>query len=353
MKLTLVVGTRPNMIKAAPLIRQLKERNDKNIEFDLVHTGQHYHDEMSRIFFKDLNMPEPDLNLEVGSGSHAGQTAEIMIRFENYCMLRRPNIVIVLGDVNSTLACALSVAKMNNVKLAHVEAGSRTYEKIPEEINRVLTDVISDYLFCLTELDRQHLMSENISPTKCFVVGNVAVDTLIYELPKTEIQMQEDHALLTLHRPSNVDDPNKLEKILRVVGRIAKDIEVVFPVHPRTMNKIKLFGYEKYLKPFSIYPAVGYLKFIGLLKNAKFLITDSGGLQVDSSFLGVPCLTLALTTGHVESLIHGTNILVGTHEDKLLREVNIILSGEKSYVSVRNKYWDGKVAERILNVLLN
>ena len=353
MKLTLVVGTRPNMIKVAPLIWQLKERNDKNVKFDLVHTGQHYHDKMSRIFLKDLDIQEPDFNFEVGSKSHAYQTAEIMRKFENYCIKEKPDIVVVLGDVNSTLACALVVAKMKDIKLAHVEAGNRLYDKTSEEVNRVLTDTISDYLFCLTETDRKYLISESKASTQCYVVGNIMIDTLIHKLPKIEVQMQKDHALLTLHRAENVDDPNRLKKILEAIGKVAENINIIFPIHPRTLNRIKLFGYKKYLRPLSVCSPVGYLKFIGLLKNAKFLITDSGGLQVDSSFLDVPCFTLLSATGHFESLIDGTNTLIGIDKDKLLREVDAILSGRRSHTSIKSKYWDGKVAERILNVLLN
>ena len=343
MKIFFVVGTRPNLIKIAPLLRASQE----GIEYKLVHVGQHYDWNMSKVFFEELGLPEPDINLGIGSGTHAKQTSKAMIGFEKYCIKESPDVVVVVGDVNSTLGCALAVAKLDGIKLAHVEAGCRAVMNSPEGINRRLVDVVSDYLFCPSERDLANLKSENLTGT---VVGDVAIDTLIRMMPKAKApDIPKPYALLTLHRPVNVDDPEKLEQILKSINKIAEDIDIVSRVHPRTMNKINEFGFQDYLKRLKTYPPAGYLELLGLLMNAKFLITDSGGLQIEASYLNIPCLSLIESTGHVDTLFNGTNTLVSA--DTIVEESQKIISGNGKYMAEMPKLWDGKTAERIISVI--
>lgn len=349
MKIIFAIGTRPNIVKIAPLIKAIKKRR---VEWRLVHTGQHYHDRMSEVFLRDLDVPLPNINLLAGSGTHANQVARIMTRFERYCLTENPDIVVVVGDVNSTLACALVVSKLDGVKLAHVEAGCRTFDGSPEETNRRLTDMISDYLFCPSESDCRNLIHEGIEALQCHIVGDVAIDSLVHTLPRLNPLIKKPHALLTLHRPANVDDPARLQRILETIIKVAQEIDIIFPIHPRTMDRIKTFGYGDYLKYLSTYPTIGYRKCLGLLMNAKFLMTDSGGLEIESSYLNVPCLTLRTATGHPSTVLSGTNTLVGLDGDKLIEEVHKILEGRGKFMAEKPELWDGKTAERIVSVLL-
>src|ERR1700693_5507182 len=309
-----VVGARPNFMKAAPVIRALEKWPEARQT--LVHTGQHYDKNLSDVFFSQLNMPEPDVNLEVGSGSHARQTAEVMTRFEPVVLERKPDVVLVYGDVNSTVAAALVCSKLM-IRVAHVEAGLRSFDRgMPEEINRLVTDQLSDLLFTPSEDGNRNLEREGIAPEKVFLAGNVMIDTLVRMLPEADRRLPADlpsrYALVTLHRPSNVDDLEWLRSLLASLERVGNDLEVIFPVHPRTRQKIASLGrgaesngHIRFMEP------VPYLEFLGLQKNAAVVITDSGGIQEETTFLGVPCLTVRENTERPVTITIGTNVLVG------------------------------------------
>ena len=319
MKIIVVVGARPNFMKAAPIIRELDKHKD--IEYVIVHTGQHYDSNMSDIFFKELNIPKPKISLNVGSGSHASQTAKIMERFEVVLEEEKPNIVIVFGDINSTIACSLVVSKMEDIALAHIEAGCRSFDrKMPEEINRVVTDHLSDYLFCPTFDDKANLLKEGISEDKIHLVGNVMLDNLFYNLKKPcDLTIPDKYALLTIHRASNTDNKENLESILETVNIITKDISVIFPIHPRTEKQIKFFKLEHLLEKLDVIEPLGFIQFSHYLKNAKFVLTDSGGVQVESSALGVSCITLRDNTEWKYTIEIGSNNLTGINRDKILQ----------------------------------
>ena len=353
MKLLLVVGARPNFIKIEPIIRALKE---KGVEYYLVHTGQHYDWDMSQSFFEGLHIPEPDVNLEMCSTGW-GSIGSMMDSFANILARENPDITVVVGDVDSTLACALVVAKSKRGKLAHVEAGCRSFDRtMPEEINRVLTDQLSDYCFCNTHGDYNNLRVEGKEQEKIFVTGNVMVDALKYHLPKTvDIYAPESpFVLATFHRQSNVDKWKPLESILEALKELSERIPVIVPLHPRTRKQIKKFGYEDYLKlteRIVFVAPMNYLTFIKHLKNAKLVLTDSGGVQVDAAMVGTPCLTMRDTTEHVFTLDEGVNTLVGHSKEWILVESIKILDNPKS-IKVVHSLLDGKAAERIVNVLL-
>jgi len=349
-----VVGARPNFMKAAPVVAALSAR--PGVEQLLVHTGQHYDANMSAIFFEQLGLPRPDVNLEVGSGSHAVQTAQIMMRLEAVVRERAPTMVIVYGDVNSTVAAALVCAKLL-VPVAHVEAGLRSGDRaMPEEINRLLTDQLADLLFTPSADGDANLLREGVAPEKIHLVGNVMIDTLVRLLPAAleawgrapyREGLGDRYVLVTLHRPSNVDDPAALAAIIAALAQIARELPVVFPVHPRTRARLAGLPAAAELR---LLEPLGYLDFLALQRHAALVITDSGGVQEETTFLGVPCLTVRENTERPITVTHGTNTLVGRDMGRLRDEVARILAGD-----VRGgappPLWDGRAGERIAAVL--
>jgi UDP-N-acetylglucosamine 2-epimerase (non-hydrolysing) len=366
MKAILVCGARPNFMKIAPLIKALAKYNTEhgttNIKPILVHTGQHYDYEMYQVFFQELELPKPDLYLGIGSGTHAEQTGKIMIELEKALLLEKPDLVIVVGDVNSTLAAALVAVKLH-IPVAHVEAGLRSFDRsMPEEINRVLTDAISDYLFTTSIDDNENLKREGVAEERVCLVGNVMVDCLKQNMEKANKSLilyrlglaKQDYALVTLHRPSNVDDQESLFRIIKALSVISQRIPVVFPVHPRTKKNITRFGFDHYFenkKVIAIEP-LGYLDFLNLEMNAKLVLTDSGGVQEETTFLNVPCLTLRDTTERPVTVTQGTNILVWNITERIIEEARKIIDGHAK-TSRCPEFWDGKTAERIVNILAN
>lgn len=350
-------------MKIAPLLRAMQKFDEEHARFYepiLVHTGQHYDYEMSQIFFEDLELPQPDMHLGVGSGTHAEQTGKVMIEFEKVLLKERPDLVIVVGDVNSTLAVALAAVKLR-VSVAHVEAGIRSYDRAkPEEINRLLTDHISDYLFTTSKYDDDNLKREGISSDKIFCVGNTMVDSLLFNkqiAEKSNILSQLDlnkqgYALLTLHRPSNVDDKQSLTRIMTALRQVARRIPVVFPAHPRTQKNIAGFGLGKFFQDETIrlIQPLGYLDFLNLEMNSRFVITDSGGIQAETTVLDVPCLTVLDSPVWLITHEQGTNTLVGSNSQKLTQEALKILDG-KTQKSKCPELWDGRAAERIVEIL--
>ena len=359
-KIVNVVGARPNFMKIAPLMRAYKQYDD-SINPVLVHTGQHYDETMSKTFFEQLDIPMPDINLGIGSGSHAQQTAKIMVGFEKLINDEKPDIVLVVGDVNSTMACTITAAKLG-VKTAHVEAGLRSFDMtMPEEINRKVTDSICDYLFTTEESANENLRNEGVKEDKIFFVGNVMIDTLSYYLDKIKDMplpvagiTEANYATLTMHRPSNVDNRSVLEGILFAFEKIQKDIPIIFPMHPRTRKNIDQFGLaEKVsgMRNLIITEPVGYLEFLRLNKTAKFVLTDSGGLQEETTYLNIPCLTLRENTERPVTIDVGTNVLTGSNPDIIIKEYEKIMNG--SFKKGKIPYlWDGYAAERIVEKLV-
>lgn len=343
-----VVGARPNFMKAAPVLRALKQ---KGAQQTLVHTGQHYDVNMSDVFFQELQIPEPDVNLAVGSGSHAQQTAEIMTRFESVVLKCRPDIVLVYGDVNSTVAAALVCSKLL-IPVGHVEAGLRSFDRtMPEEINRLVTDQLSDVLFTPSADGDANLQREGIPAEKVHLVGNVMIDTLVQFLPiarAIKSSVPQGYALVTLHRPANVDDPKMLGKILSALGAVSRDLPVIFPVHPRTRHAIREFGLQA--DGIQIMDPMSYLEFLGMQCRATVVITDSGGIQEETTYLGIPCLTVRPNTERPVTTEIGTNVLVGDDMDKLRSEMLRILSGHGQQGRVP-PLWDGHASERIATLL--
>lgn len=357
-KLVLVAGARPNFVKLASLTRALDRRRDR-FEYFLVHTGQHYDDALSKVFFEELEIPRPQANLKVGSGSHTRQTAEIMVRFEEVLEAERPEAVVVVGDVNSTIACALVAAKAG-VRVVHVEAGLRSYDRrMPEEINRVLTDSISDLLLVSERSGLENLKKEGISGDRVHFVGNVMIDTLLEHREKAEhstvlsdLDLEPGgYGILTLHRPSNVDCRQTLEGILRSVEKIGRTIPVVFPLHPRTARRVEELGLSGRLKGTAGLKAVsplGYLDFLKLQAEAKMVLTDSGGIQEETTILRVPCITIRENTERPVTITHGTNVLAGTSESRITEEAEAVLNGERRIPEHPPELWDGRAGERIV-----
>jgi UDP-N-acetylglucosamine 2-epimerase (non-hydrolysing) len=355
-----VVGARPNFMKMAPILRALAAHQPP-IQALLVHTGQHYDTDMSKKLFVDLGLPQPDLNLEVGSGSHALQTAEVMRRFEPALDQYQPSCVLVVGDVNSTLACTL-VAVKKGVPVAHVEAGLRSYDRqMPEEINRLLTDQVADRLYTTERSASGNLSREGIDLARVCFAGNVMIDSLEASRPfaRPPAQTLRDHRLdptlvsgaygvVTLHRPSNVDDPQTLQALLSRLAQVAQDLALVFAMHPRTRSNIERFGLQQLLPAdrVAVLPPQGYLEMLGLMAGATLVLTDSGGLQEETTALGVPCLTLRENTERPITVEQGTNTLVGLDGEALLNGVAEILAGQGKRGRVP-EYWDGHAAERI------
>jgi len=359
-KIICVCGARPNFMKIAPLMKAFKENG--HFEPFLVHTGQHYDEKMSKLFFDELGIPKPDINLEVGSGSHAQQTAEIMKRFEPVVLEHKPDYVLVVGDVNSTIACGLVAVKLG-VKLIHVEAGLRSFDHdMPEEINRILTDRISDLLFVTEQSGVDNLRNEGVDSNKVHLVGNVMIDTMLANKEKAEKSdvlkrlglSKKKYAVITLHRPSNVDDMTKFAEIVTAFETIEKEIKLVFPIHPRTRNNIKETNLEKRIGAMSnllLLEPVGYLDFLCLTGNAALVMTDSGGIQEETTILGVPCMTLRENTERPVTITEGTNRLVRITSEDILKNYRQIMAGRDGYKSKVPKFWDGKAAARIANII--
>jgi UDP-N-acetylglucosamine 2-epimerase (non-hydrolysing) len=359
LKIVNVVGARPNLMKIAPLMDAYAKAPE--IEPVLVHTGQHYDANMSEFFFRQLGIPEPEINLEIGSASHAVQTAEIMKAFEPVVLDLRPDAVLVVGDVNSTIACGLVAVKLG-VKLVHVEAGLRSFDRdMPEEINRVLTDAISDLLFCTEQSGVDNLRREGVAAEKIHLVGNVMIDTLLRHRERAEASAILDtlrldaggYAVLTLHRPSNVDDPAVLAKLLDVMEVVLADQPLVFPVHPRTRQKLADYGLAGRVAAqpnLHLVDPLGYLDFLKLMTHARVVLTDSGGIQEETTILGVPCLTLRENTERPVTCTVGTNRLVGQQPERILAAYREVMSGRGS--SGRTPpLWDGGASARIVAVL--
>ena len=367
MKVISVVGARPNFIKVAPLLSAMQEYGE-TFQSVLVHTGQHYDYQMSRLFFEELEMPDPDEFLNVGSGTHAEQTARVMLAFEPVVVKHHPDWVIVVGDVNSTLACALVCAKLN-VRLAHVEAGLRSWDRsMPEEINRLLTDQLADLLFTPSRDGDANLLREGIPPEKIHFVGNVMIDTLVKMLPRALHRPVLEHLglkirgyiLVTLHRPSNVDQPETLLEILQALDEIGQDYPVVFPVHPRTRQQIDRLGGSWQPHHIRLLEPLGYLDFLALENAASLVLTDSGGIQEETCSLGVPCLTLRPTTERPVTIQSGLNRLVASRRPAILSAVKDALAVQASLSGQADRkmdhqppeLWDGHAARRIVRVLL-
>lgn len=356
----LVAGARPNFMKIAPIIRAIDDRKDK-FQCCLVHTGQHYDKEMSDVFFEELNIPKPKYELSVGSGSHAVQTAKIMTLFEPVCEAENPDCVVVVGDVNSTLACSI-VTKKLNIKLAHVEAGLRSGDMgMPEEINRVVTDSITDYYFVTENSGVENLIQEGKSRRNIFLVGHVMIDNLLFEAEKLDDTQLQDSlgfqhkncnsrfGVVTLHRPSNVDDPVIFRRIMEGLSRVAEELPLYFPAHPRTQAKLRE---NKIVMPNSVtlMEPLGYREFLALWKNASVVLTDSGGLQEETTALGVPCLTLRENTERPVTIEQGTNHLVGSDPNLIYDQSMKILNGSTGLTRIP-PLWDGKASARILDEL--
>jgi UDP-N-acetylglucosamine 2-epimerase (non-hydrolysing) len=364
MKVISVVGARPNFMKVAPLHKAFQKKRPE-LHSMIVHTGQHFDEKMSDVFFRQLSLPVPDYFLGVGQGSHTELTARIMLAFEPILLREKPDFVIVVGDVTSTLACALTAQRMG-IPLAHVEAGLRSFDRsMPEEINRILTDQLSDYLFTTEPSARENLEKENIAGEKIFFTGNCMIDSLVqYEvltsdplLPQKWGLEKEAYILMTMHRPSNVDSAEGLQKILNIIRGISDcDLKILFPVHPRTHNRIKEFGMESDFRSCNrliLTEPLGYLDFINLMRYCKLIITDSGGIQEESTFLKKPCITFRKSTERPVTVETGSNTLIPDLDPDMTLEImrNIIIGRYKK--AEIPELWDGKAAERICDVLLS
>jgi UDP-N-acetylglucosamine 2-epimerase (non-hydrolysing) len=359
LRMLCVCGARPNFMKIAPIVDALDRSGC--VETRLVHTGQHYDDRMSRLFFGDLGIPEPDLNLEVGSGSHAQQTADVMKRFEPVCLDYGPDWVTVVGDVNSTLACALVAAKLG-IRVAHVEAGLRSFDRtMPEEINRVLTDTISDRLFVTEPSGVENLRREGIADGKVRFVGNVMIDTLLRcrtQCERSNIRStlgveEKSYAVVTLHRPSNVDNPAAFASILDALEAIGAEMPVVFPIHPRSRKTLEELGFSDRARRISglhLLEPLGYPDFLKLMTDAAVVLTDSGGIQEETTILEVPCLTLRENTERPITVTHGTNRLTGSSTKAILSAFHEIRENPPRPAKAPD-LWDGRAAERIVECL--
>jgi UDP-N-acetylglucosamine 2-epimerase (non-hydrolysing) len=359
MKIACVVGARPNFMKIAPVMEAMA--GHPVLRPVLVHTGQHYDAAMSKVFFEELGLPAPDVDLGVGSDTQARQTAKVMIEFEAWAAAERPDYVLVVGDVNSTLAASLVAAKQN-IRLGHVEAGLRSFDReMPEEVNRLVTDALADDLFTSCEDAAPNLLREGVDPARIHFVGNVMIDSLVHHREKAgrstvlaDLGLEDrGYTLVTLHRPSNVDEPEVFRGILSALGRLAAEKPVLFPVHPRTRKRVEEFGFGNLVGERSglrLVDPLGYLDFLRLMDRAALLVTDSGGIQEETTFLGVPCLTVRLNTERPVTVAEGTNELVGVDPERIVAAGTAALrgGGKKGRIP---KLWDGKSGERIVNIL--
>jgi UDP-N-acetylglucosamine 2-epimerase (non-hydrolysing) len=359
-KVISVVGARPNFIKIAPIHKAFQAYNEI-IEHKICHTGQHFNEKMSTIFFDELEMPRPDFFLGISGGSHAEQTARIMIEFEKIVLRELPQMIIVPGDVNSTLACSLTASKLG-VPIAHVEAGLRSFDRtMPEEINRLVTDSLSDLLFVSEESGLNHLKQEGIDKKKIFFTGNVMIDSLEYYLPRikqspilTTLKLEAgNYILVTFHRPANVDDPSYLKELIEFLNEISTYAPVVFPMHPRTSINLTENGLlDSFKNNIQLLDPVGYCDFLHLTMKAKLVITDSGGIQEETTYLGIPCITVRKSTERPVTVIKGTNVLAGTDLNKVRQAARGIIEG-KIKRSEKPPLWDGKTAQRITRIIVN
>lgn len=359
MRLVNVVGARPNFMKIAPLMAAYAEH--ASIDPILVHTGQHYDHVMSKLFFEELGLPKPDVNLGVGGGTHSEQTAQIMIAFEKYCREAQPDRVLVVGDVNSTIACALVASKLG-IPLAHVEAGLRSFDRsMPEEINRVLTDALSDLLFVSEPSGVDNLRQEGVPEDRIHLVGNVMIDTLLSNRQQAETSTilqqlalsESEYALLTLHRPSNVDEPKVLEGLIGAVLEIASQLPVAFPVHPRTWGRLEASDLAERLQQSAqvkLTEPLGYLDFLKLMAHARLVLTDSGGIQEETTILKVPCLTLRHNTERPITVAMGGNRVVGTDSEAVLDAFRRVMADDQVKIQTP-PLWDGQAAYRIVKIL--
>jgi len=359
MKVICVVGARPNFMKIAPLVKEIEKY--PKIDYILVHTGQHYDKYLSKIFFDELEIPEPSINLGVGSGSREFQIKEVAKRFKSVLSKEKPDLVIVVGDINSTIACALA-AKELGIKVAHVEAGLRSFDNtMPEEKNRIKTDAVSDYLFITEESALENLRKERIETNKIFFVGNVMIDTLVKNLEKAKISemtkalnlTKRKFVVATIHRPSNVDKKQDLLRIIDILEYLQSRIKVVFPLHPRTKKSIEKFGLNakiKSMRNLTTTGPLGYVDFLNLVLNSKCVVTDSGGIQEETTYLKIPCITMRFNTERPITVKEGSNVLVGNDKDRVISEFNKIMNNVYKKCKVP-PYWDGKASERILDVL--
>ena len=359
MKIFLVAGARPNFMKVAPLIRAIEEHDD--ITYKLIHTGQHYDHCMSEIFFEELEMPEPDVNLEMKSTSYAA-LGIMMGLFEQYCIREKPDIVLTVGDVDSTLAVAFVTSKLPGVKLAHVEAGCRSFDRsMPEEINRVIVDTISDYCFCTDRRAEAFLVLEGIPHKRIFVVGDTIIANLWHNLLHIEDVDPEfrPYALATLHRQANVDDKARLKSILEAFVEISKEIKILFPIHPRTQKRISAYGLDSLIRNtgICITKPLGYLEFLKYMKGAEFVLTDSGGIQTETSMLDVPCVTLRDSTEHYNTVNKGINVLCfPKKEDIIIITKELLRKLERKHkwgcdLSQSDKWWDRSAGKKVINIL--
>ncbi|NWH06063.1 non-hydrolyzing UDP-N-acetylglucosamine 2-epimerase [Desulfobacter latus] len=360
-KIMLIAGARPNFMKIAPIARAFDSRAD-DIAYKIVHTGQHYDTNMSDVFFEELGIRKPDYHLGAGGGSHSQQTAKIMVEFEAVCEQDRPDLVMVVGDVNSTLACSV-VAKKMHINVAHVEAGLRSFDlNMPEEINRMVTDAVSDLFFVTEEQGMANLKKEG-KPEACIhFVGHVMIDNLFYQLSQLEKMNSADlkyndyksghseYGVVTLHRPSNVDDKTTLIRIFNTLDQISKRLPLIFPIHPRTQKNMEAFGITP-PDTITLTPPLSYMAFLNLWKDAKLALTDSGGLQEETTALGIPCLTIRENTERPITITQGTNELVGASEKKIFDAFEKIMAGNWR-TGQKPDLWDGRAAERITDILL-
>jgi len=372
LKILLIAGARPNFMKIAPIMREIAKYPD-NLQGMLVHTGQHYDHNMSDTFFASLGIKKPDYNLEAGSGSHAVQTAEIMVRFEKVCEKEKPDLVLVVGDVNSTIATGL-VAKKMHIKLAHVEAGLRSRDlTMPEEINRMATDAITDLFFTTEKEGTQNLLAEGHAPQTVHFVGHVMIDNLFYQKDKfcgkapsesaaaLKNRLPKQYSAMTMHRPSNVDNKETLQILVKAIGQLSQRAPIIFPCHPRTKKQIELFGLNSFFKPltFNLEPLksgiyltdpMGYDDFLYIWKDAALMLTDSGGLQEETTALKIPCITMRENTERPITAEIGSNVVVGTNPEKIIEYGNRALDNTWKESSIP-ELWDGKASERIVEVL--
>ena len=360
MQIDLIAGARPNFMKIAPIIEAIEKasKEGKEISYRLIHTGQHYDKKMSGNFFDELGIPEPDINLEAGSGSQAEQTATIMVRYEKVLTEKRPDLVMVVGDVTSTMACSIAAKKLNNIKVAHVEGGIRSGDlTMPEEINRMVTDAITDYFFTTSATANKNLRKAGVREDQIFFVGNTMIDTLLknrsrFKKPSVwdELKLEEgEFIVMTLHRPANVDEEQKLRQLMQEIIDNSHGLPLVFPVHPRTAKVLEHLGISN-SKLHTIEP-LGYLEFNFLVEHSKAVITDSGGITEEATVMGIPCMTLRDNTERPETVDVGTNELVGTNPKNIKPAMDRLFAGEWKKGEVP-ELWDGKTSERIIEALL-